>query len=442
MRSLRSRLLLTLLPALLLTGLLASGATYLRARSEIDRLFDYQLRQQALALRDRSFGAGFEADPAQETVVQVWDAHGGRLYLSHRYSTLPRQKDPGLSTLKADGEDWRVYALSIGPYVIQVGQPVEVRRRMAAAAALRILVPILAAVPVFALLIGWTVGRGLKPLNRLAGAIAGRRAGSLEPVACADLPAEARPIVAALNDLLGRLGGLLQSQRQFTADAAHELRTPLTALKLQVQLLERARSPGERSEAIDELRRGVDRAVSLVEGLLTLARLEPGTVAQIAEPVALHTVVTNAANALAASAAAKRVHLQVMECDAATIMGDETALGALLRNLLDNAVRYTPSGGRVEVSLRCNDHAFALEVADSGPGIPAAERERVMDRFYRMAGTPAPGSGLGLAIVRRAADLHGAQLQLGTGLEGRGLRVCMSFAAAPAHLKFPLRLNQ
>ncbi|MGQ0658220.1 MAG: ATP-binding protein [Chromatiales bacterium] len=426
MSSLRSRLLLTLLPALLLTGLIASGATYLRARAEIDRLLDYQLRQQALALRDRSFGEGIEADPQQDIVVQVWDAHGGRLYLSHRAYTLPRHKELGLATVNTGGEDWRVYALAIGSYVIQVGQPVQVRRQMAAAAALRILVPILAAVPVFGLLIWWTVGRGLRPLNSLADTIARRDADSLEPVASASMPQEARPIVAALNGLLARLGEAMEVQREFTADAAHELRTPLTALKLQTQLLERARSDAERKEAIAALRDGVGRAAHLIERLMTLARLEPQADQSEQIEVALHALLQGVVSNFAAVAADKRIDLRLLQCQPVTLRANETAMTVLLRNLLDNAVRYTPRGGRIEVALRREAARAYLEIADNGPGIPPHERRRVFDRFYRVPGTSEPGSGLGLAIVRRAAELHRADLDLQDGLDGRGLRVQVS----------------
>ncbi|MGH8654053.1 MAG: ATP-binding protein [Gammaproteobacteria bacterium] len=424
--SLRSRLLITLLSALLVTGLTASGATYFWARREIDQLFDYQLKQQALALRDRVFRQGtfLESvpDPEQDIVIQIWDWRGTRLYLSHRAVPLPRLTDLGFADAKAPGGDWRVYSLA-GPQLIQVAQPVEIRRQMAAEAALRILIPILAALPVFALLIWVMVGQGLMPLNSLASAIVRRSASSLVPIPTASLPHETRPMVAALNGLLARLGDALEVQKQFTADAAHELRTPLTALSLQTQLLERAASAEERAGAIAQLKKGIERSIRLIERLLTLARLEPESIKQPFVSVPLHELVQKTVDGFTALAGEKSIALLLGKCSPVNILGNETSLSILLNNLIDNAVRYTFAGGRVEVSLRTATDTVALEVLDSGPGIPEAERQRVFDRFYRIPGTGGQGSGLGLAIVKRVADLYNATVTLEGAPGGSGLRV-------------------
>ncbi len=429
--SLRARLLLALLGALVLTGLAGAGGTYLWARRELDAVFDYQLEQQALALRERLSGQTgvfvTEADERQQTVIQIWDWRGAQLYRSHRLLPLPRNDQFGFSTISALDERWRVYALDTGYQVIQVAQALRVRHAMAKRAALRILWPILGALPAFGLLVWWLVGRGLRPLAALAMAIGRRDQRSLQPLPEDGLHAELQPMVAALNALLARLAAALERQREFTADAAHELRTPLTALGLQLQLLERAGSAADRDEAIAALRAGIARASALVAQLLTLARLEADTLAGAA-PIALAGCVRTAAAELAPLARERAVALATDLDDAAIVTGHEAALHALVRNLLDNAIRYTRAGTPVTVRVRrAADGTVLLQVIDAGPGIPAAERDRVFDRFRRLPGAPATGSGLGLAIVRRACALHGAGVVLDDAPGGTGLQVSVSF---------------
>lgn len=431
--SLRSRLLIALISAVLVSGLAASAFSYYRARQEIDQIFDYQLRQQALSLRDRAFSPAnalnIRPAPDQTVVIQVWDGSGTRLYLSHRSQPLPRTKELGYANVNSNGEDWRVYAVAVGQEVIQVAQPLHIRRAMATEAALRILIPIVAVLPFLALIIWWLVGRGLRPLNSLGQALAQRDTNAIEPIRVHPLPEEARPMVDALNGLLGRLGQVLEMQRQFTADAAHELRTPLTALKLQAQLLERADSSEDRSEAQKALKSGIMRATHLVERMLTLARLEPEAVKASFTPVALGELAASAVEEATVIARDKSIEITLQRDPAAVVNGHRAGLNTLVTNLLDNAVRYTPSGGRIEVATIARDGEAILEVTDTGPGIPASERDRVFDRFYRLPGAVAQGSGLGLAIVRRVADLHGAAVMLDDNPFGTGLRVRVVFPA-------------
>jgi two-component system OmpR family sensor kinase len=434
MMSLRSRLLLMLMSAALVTTLTATGVTYYWARSEIDQLFDYQLRQQALALRDKAFLLGgvdeAEPDPEQDVVIQVWDWRGARAYVSHQTRELPRTAELGFTTVRTRGEDWRVYSVALGPQVVEVGQPLSLRRKMATNAALRILLPTLAVLPLLALLIWWLVGRVLSPLDRLAHAIGGRDANALDPIATGGLPEEARPMISALNGLMQRLGQVLAERQRFTADAAHELRTPLTALRLQTQLLERATTDDDRLSAIAQLKAGIVRATHLVERLLALARVEPadGTVEPRAS-VLLNELAARAVAELEPAAADKEIALVLRATCPVFVAGFETGLASLVTNLLDNAVRYTPEGGRVELALALDADRAILTVTDTGPGIAAAERARVFDRFYRVPGTGVQGSGLGLAIVKRVADLHHASVALDAGPGGRGLVVRVSFPA-------------
>jgi len=245
-----------------------------------------------------------------------------------------------------------------------------------------------------------------------------------------------QPLVHALNGLLGRLERALVAQRAFIADAAHELRTPLTAVHLQAQLVERAATDDERRAAMQTLKRGLDRATHLVEQLLTLAREEPDVAIRPFAPVDLAALARSVVGEQAAIAAARGLDLGLERADPAVVEGDAAGLRTLLSNLVDNALRYTPRGGRVDVAVESQGTGAAIIVRDSGPGIPAAERNRVFDRFYRAPNAAAAdlaGSGLGLAIVRRVAERHGADVALGTGIaeDGReGLGVTVLFPSA------------
>jgi len=426
--SIRRNLLVALLSALLLVGLAASAATYFAARKEANELFDYQLRQMALSLRDQTLQNRDVLFPDfdYDFIVQVWDREGTRLYFSDQNISLP-QSGLGFGTVSVNGEDWRIFTMSNGINAIQVAQPMSLRRDRAAAIALRILVPIVASIPLFALLIWMLVGRGLRPLADIARAIGAREPSSLEPLADGGLPREVQPMVGQLNGLLARLAEAIETQKRFTADAAHELRSPLTALQLQLQLVERARTVEDRTEAIGHLKDGIRRASRLVEQLLTMARLGPEA-AQAPGVVALDRLGASVLAEFEPLAAAKGIELRLGRIEPAQVDGAEAALRTLARNLVDNAIRYTPAGGRVTLDIYAEDKSALLAVTDTGPGIPSQERRRVFDRFYRLPGSGTQGSGLGLAIVRQIADAHDATIELGEGDADRGLRVTVRFA--------------
>jgi signal transduction histidine kinase len=435
MSSLRTRLLVALLGAVLVAGVVASAATYSGARAEVGTMLDEEMRQVALSLRDHAVldvsrlapGSG---DPNQRVVVQIWDPRGVAVYLSNAATPLPLSRAPGFSDLTHEGRQWRMYTARTGPQTIQVAQPISVRTELAAAAALRLLVPILAVLPLLAGLVWLILDRGLAPLARVARAVGTRSPASLDPLPAGGLPGEVRPLVDALNGLLARLGDALSMQRRFAADAAHELRTPLTALALQIQLAERAKSDGERAAALAKLKDGVKRASRLVQQLLALARLEPEAAETPFAPVAIDALAQSVVEELAPLAAAKSVTLAATRVEPVDAKGNEDALRLLAGNLVDNAIRYAPAGGRVEVRAFRRGADAVLEVADDGPGIPADERARVFDRFYRVPGTDAPGSGLGLAIARQVADLHHGRIELDDGLGGRGLTARVVLSAA------------
>lgn len=431
MNSIRRRLLLWLLAGLSLV-LAASGyATYRQARAETNALFDYQLQQTALALRNQNLLALVIGDDGDgDLLVQIWDRSRGLLYVSQRQRELPFATQAGFTDLLWRDERWRLFALHTGDRIVQVAQPLGVRLRMSADIALRNLAPFLLLLPGMGLVVWFGVGTGLRPLYRIAADIQRRRPDALEPVVLERLPAEITPLVHALNGLLARLARTLDTQRQFIADAAHELRTPLTAVRLQAELARQATDAGTRAEMLHDLGAGLERATHLVEQLLAMARLDANPTAGRIEPVDLLALARAVVAEQAPIADALGLDLGLLPSQPVTVAGDPTDLRTLLDNLVDNALRYTPGGGRVDVGVHGTETGVALTVSDTGPGIPTAERERVFDRFYRGAATAIPGSGLGLAIVKRIADRHGAQIGLSQPENGPGLRITVHFPPA------------
>ena len=430
MNSLRMRLLLALVAMLALAALVMGGVTYRNVLAETEALFDYQLRQMALSLRDQGEIAPDQvrafADEQLDFVVQIWTVDGRSIYASREHSALPARALLGLADVRVGGETWRTFSVASPERVIQVAQPRQIRERLAADAALRSVAPLLFLVPVMALLVWWVVALTLRPLRQVAADVRRRDALSLSPLATVSLPEEVSPLVTALNALLQRLSQSFDTQRAFVSDAAHELRSPLTALKLQLQLLQRANDDASRAEAIGALSAGIERAVRLVEQLLALARSEPGAPPAVMAPLDLSEVVRQAVADSVPFARSRGTTFELFADAPVTLVGEKTALAALARNLADNAVRYAPPGARVEVRVSNEAGVPTLQVDDAGPGIPAAERERVFDRFYRRAANDEAGTGLGLAIVRSVAAMHGASVTLADSPLG-GLRVTVRF---------------
>ena len=437
MRSIRARLLAWLFAGVVFIGAAGGGIVYRNALAEADAFFDYHLRQTALLLRDEPVEYVAPQIPANDAaydfVVQVWTLDGVRIYLSRPHSVLPNITTLGFSTVTTSEGLWRVYGAQAMTKVIQVAQPMRVRKEQAVDLALKTLRPFALLLPVLGFLIWIAVGRALQPLQRLTTLVKARRVDALDPLPNERLPDEVRPLVDALNDLLVRLGVALDRERAFMADAAHELRTPLTALHLQMGTLSRAANEAERNDAMEKLSAGMQRAIRLVEQMLSLARQEP-RVEPTRAPVPLADIARDVVAELVPLADAKQIDLGISNSQPAVVMGDPDALRTLTRNLVDNAVRYTPAGGRVDVSVENGGDSgqTLLKVVDNGPGIPPEERSRVLDRFYRRPGTSPPGSGLGMAIVKAIADTHGATLELDAGPDGTGLAVSVRFLSLPA----------
>ncbi|HYX73145.1 MAG TPA: ATP-binding protein [Steroidobacteraceae bacterium] len=434
MSSLRARLLGSLLAAVVLVGVVGGWIVYRNALAEADAFFDYHLRQTALILRDEPVEYLLaprlpSTDATYDFVVQVWSLDGIRVYLSRPHAVLPDITTLGFSTVTTrEGGRWRVFGVQAVTRVIQVAQPMSVREQRAAELALQTLKPFALLLPVLALVIWIAVGHALEPLRQLTAQVKARRVNALDALPATQLPDEVQPLVLALNDLLGRLRAALERERAFMADAAHELRTPLTALHLQTGMLARASSEAEREAAMSTLAAGVQRAIRLVEQMLALARQEPRADSQPV-PVRLDELAREIVAELVPLADAGHIDLGIAAAQPATVAADPDALRTLLRNLVDNAVRYTPAGGRVDVTVESTAAGARVSVTDDGPGIPTEERARVFDRFHRRAGTTPTGSGLGLAIVKAIADAHGATVNLADGPAGKGLAVTVAFPA-------------
>ena len=440
MNSIRLRVLLSLLGMLVASAVVMGALTYRTVLAETEALFDYQLRQMALSLRDQgeiaSAQASTLADEELDFVVQIWTVDGRIIYPPRLRADLPARALLGLADITVQGKTWRTFSVATRERVIQVAQPLQIRRQLAAGAALRSVAPLIVIAPALALVIWWLAAQALAPLRRVADGVRARDEQSLQPLPMQGMPVEVAPLVGALNGLLQRLGASLGAQRAFVADAAHELRSPLTALKLQMGMLRRAPDDTARAAAVEALNAGIDRAARLVEQLLVLARAEPG--APLAAPVALDlSEVVRAAVAEVVPLALARATTLELRADAPVpLQGDAAALTALARNLADNAVRYAPHGSRVELRVFVQGEAAVLQVDDAGPGIPLEERERVFDRFYRHRSGDAAGTGLGLAIVRSVAARHGAEVALSDSPLG-GLRVTVHFAGVPTKIVIP-----
>jgi two-component system OmpR family sensor kinase len=440
--SLRGRLLWFLLAAITIAAVAQASIAYRTALNDADQIFDYHMQQMALSRRSGTPLSNTEAQRRLEAqaesgstnnddmVVQMWSPDGVQVFHSVSRAKLPQRAVLGFSNVKANNTVYRVFSIQTENQTVQVAQDLAVRRNMAGNLALRTLGPIAVMMPILMLVVWWVVSGSLDPVARVRSQVASRQADDLSPVSEAGLPDEVRPLVQELNLLFGRVKTAFDAQQTFVADAAHELRTPLAALRLQAQSLDRAETQEARKLAVSRLTAGIDRATRLVEQLLVLARQEASAATgTVSKPVDLADLARRTVADLAGVAAAKGVDVGIQHADPATVEGQPDALHILLRNLVDNAIKYTPSGGTADISVRSREGKVVVTVEDSGPGIPPDERERVFDRFYRVAGSEAAGSGLGLAIIKAIAERHGATLALGQSERLGGLSATVSFNA-------------
>jgi two-component system, OmpR family, sensor kinase len=438
-RSIRARLLIGLLASVLAVQLIMYSLIYSRIEDEIDDLFDGELERSALsasALAPQAFiptPTRKVENPQEEMVVSVFHGSDGvPAYQTHPLNGIPRSTHTGFSKLSLDGKEWRLFGSVVGGQFVVAAQPADVRNRAARRITLRSLLPSLGALPLAALMIWIAVAYGLQPLVRITQDLRKRSHRDLLPLDVSRLPPDIAPLAEALNDLMGRLAGIIATQRTFIADAAHELLTPLTALRLQAQMLARSKSPSRQREAMAELQGGVSRTLQLARQLLTLARHDADGEGADKTPVDLATVIQRVMSIHLPLATEKALQTEVGIQDSAVILGNEEALSILVSNLIDNSIKYTERDGRLLISLRPASTGAELTIEDSGPGIPVEERGRVFDRFYRRRDTVVTGNGLGLAIAKDIAIRHGASIVLESSEALGGLSARVLFHTATA----------
>jgi two-component system sensor histidine kinase TctE len=446
--NIRLRLLAWLVPALLTLIAISASVAYFVALHVATLAYDRALLDPALAmglhLSWKDGHVEFDLPPVAQQVLLIdsndelyFRITGPRGELVAGDADLPAPP-AGLSKARFydstfRGQRMRVAALPMrltptggAPAVVQIAETVRKRDQLIREVLLADLLPSILIAVATIVLIWFGVARGLAPLNRLRQEIAARSHRDLRPVPEHLSPEETRPLIDAINDMLGRLREAIGIQQRFIANAAHQLRTPLAAMLTQVELLSRAPLPeGQRGEVI-QLRRAIGKAAHLANQLLTLARAEPADPNRASmKPVDLHEVCEELVQEWVPRAHARNIDLG-FEIEEVTVAGDALLLRELIRNLLDNAVKYTADGGAVTLHVTGGNPAV-IEVEDDGIGIPESERSRVVERFHRIDGTPGEGSGLGLAIVSEIAAAHGAELQITTPVSGRGTRVVVWF---------------
>jgi two-component system sensor histidine kinase QseC len=438
-RSIRRELLVVLLAAVAIIWISTTIVSYLDARHELDELLDAHLAQSASLLVVQIGRESDEIDVehapllhrySRRVAFQFWE--NGTVLRLHSANAPNSRLSPtsdGFSDANAEGKRWRVFSGwdADRRYLVQVGEQLDARDEIVAKIAKNMLWPLLVALPALGLLIWLGINRATRPLRLLNRQVEDRAPDNLVALDFGDAPAEVAPLVTSLNRLFNRVQTSMENERRFTADAAHELRTPLAALRAQAQVARGAGDETERTRSLDNVIAGCDRASHLVDQLLTLARLEPETFAAGHEPCNLRELVRLEVAEIVPAALAKAIEIELQGGPPVAVPGDARLIRILLRNLLDNAVRYSPPETAIHVRVDERDGGAFVTVADGGPGVAAEERERLGQRFHRLPGAQAPGTGLGLSIARRIAQIHGATISFDETAPGIGLTATVAF---------------
>ncbi|WP_298607066.1 ATP-binding protein [uncultured Thiothrix sp.] len=438
--SLKQRLLLLVLSTVCLVWLAAAVFTYWDAKQELEQVLDAHLAQASTLLVAQSTE---ELDDLEEekapllhkysrrVAFQIWEASDKLLFHSGNSPTTPLAgSKTGFSDIRIAGQDWRVFTSQAqGEHdhqlIIHVAERKDVREQLANSIIANLLTPLWFTLPLLAILLWWAVATSLKPLVKLTQAVAQRKPDNLSAIAL-QTPVEVQPLVERLNQLFSRTKALIENERRFTADAAHELRTPIAGIQAQVQVAQAALSAENREHALTQALQGCQRASHLIAQLLTLARLESNASTSFLS-CDLQELAKQQISELAPSALEQGVQLELAEGEPVHIQGLATLLEVLLRNLLDNAIRYTGANTEVVVTASSIDQQACLTICDTGPGLAPEEIAKITERFYRPADTTGTGSGLGLSIVKRIVELHAGSLQIKQGATGRGLCVSIYF---------------
>lgn len=447
--SLQSQLTVLVLSAVMVIWLLTSFLAWQDASHEVDEILDSHLAQAASLLvvqqatemgeNEHQVDAPLLHHYAPKVLFQVF--HEGQL--SMRSANAPSKPlhelkglQNGFSTIQLDNVSWRVFAAYGNENDVQVfvAEKIETRAAILKAVVRSMSLPLLLALPLLGIAVWWAIRRGIRPLNNLGKLLAKRQAGSLDEIYIEASTSEMQPMIASLNDLLKRTANLLESEQRFTADAAHELRTPIAAIRMQAQVALAELNQEQQKRALINTLAGCDRATHLVEQLLTLARLESAEQTQ-KESIDLGALVRSVMGEIAIKALSKNQNL-VFELDEAApatqarILGNPILLAILLRNLIDNAIRYSPDSAKIIVHQQVQDKQNLLLIEDSGPGLSDAEMQRLGERFFRVIGNQASGSGLGWSIIRRIAQAHQIEIAIEKSSKLGGLSISLKFVAS------------
>jgi two-component system sensor histidine kinase QseC len=436
------RLLGGVLGAVTVVWLAAAVLSYRDARRQIDELLDAHLAQAAALLVAQ---AGHELEEIEtehapelhpyghRVAFQVWE-RGDRLLLHSADAPSVRLSPQveGFSDVDVGGQRWRVFSTWARKrrFLIQVGEDRAARDRLAVAIGMNVLTPMVLALPLLALFIWLAVRWGTRPLAILRAQVVQRDPDNLAPLEVVDPPAEVAPLVDGLNRLLARVRASIDGERRFTADAAHELRTPIAAVRAHAEVARAATTGPERHTALESILAGCDRAARAIDQLLTLARLDPGDAGGRREECDLREVAKQVLADVAPMALAKGVDVELVAGPPVVMLGNPGLLAVLLRNVVDNAVRYSLPGGSARVDVVRDGTVARLVVTDEGPGVAPGDRQALGQRFHRLAGSRESGTGLGLSIVKRVAELHQAAVRFQDGPGGRGLCVVVELPGA------------
>ena len=439
MRSLRVQLLVGLIALYAASAAVTVFLNYRQYESNISASWDGEMRALAVSYAGRQI-AGDAVPPFRQLdayavqhhgaqIVQFWRPDGRLTATSWPIAGLGLQPDEGFHTLRLGGRRWRVFTMQSTPLRVQIVTSDDFRQRVIWDITRNSAKPILYLAPISIAMLWLVVYAALRPMTRLVRALSGQDERNLEELSPRRVPQELLPLIDSMNGLLRRVRHAFDSQRRFVADAAHELRTPITAVKLQIENL-RNRVDPTAAEELHELEAGIERLHRIVRQLLQLARQEAMPQESSAGPIDIGAVAGDSVRSLVPLAETRAIDLGLGEVQPVTARLDPGQLRIVLDNLLDNAVRYTPAGGRVDVSVREAEGIAVIDVTDTGPGIPTIDLERVFSRFYRVRATDAEGSGLGLAIARAAAERCRSTIELCNRSPGPGLL---------ARVRIPLR---
>lgn len=453
-RSLFLRIAPTILIVICVIGILAfKGAT-----RQIDHVYDAQLIQSAnmlwlvvedemnmqvgpfrrirkidLTISNQKALNEFADAYADSRMFRVWKGNKLAMISDKAPVVGIPQQDQGLSDVEDDeGNDWRVYTLNI-PHTnitVEAGEKISLRESLVINILLTLAAPLALLVPLVGWLLWAGISSGLGTVRALIQQIRSRSPDDLSPLALANVPRELAPIGNSINQLLQKLENSFNAEKRFAEHAAHHLRTPLATLKLQMQMLEQARDAKERSSLMENLSAAIERSSRLVNQLLTSTRVSHQPIVRV--PIDLKRSVISMIQELAPIAALKNIDLSFEGTDGLMVMADETLLRLLIGNIIENAVKYTPEKGKVDVALRGDAESITCAVSDSGPGIPEDERDHVFQRFYRVGTPQAQGTGLGLAIVAETAARLSGKISLSTPESGHGLLVEIALPRAHA----------